>query len=68
MLFTDGQRKRECDWCGGRFRPRVPDQRYCRLSCQLQAKAKEGRVARQIWVRAGRPMQLDEQQQERHDA
>lgn len=66
-LFTDGQSKRECEWCGTRYRPRVPEQRWCRLSCRRQWKAKEGRVSRRLWIRAGRPMQLaeDEQQQER---
>lgn len=63
-LFTDGQRKRECSWCGQRFRPRVPDQKWCRATCRSQAKAAEGRAARRVWWRAGRPMQLDEQQQQ----
>jgi hypothetical protein len=53
--FTDGRVKRECKWCGQAFRPRVPDQRYCRLWCRTEAKAAEGRAARRVWWQAGRP-------------
>ena len=64
-LCTDGQCKRECEWCGTRYRPRVPDHRYCRATCRLQAKAAEGRAARRVWWRAGRPMQIEDEQQQR---
>jgi hypothetical protein len=63
MLFTDGQIKRECANCQTMFRPRVSGQRYCRTWCRLEAKAAEGRAARRVWWRAGRPMIEDDQQQ-----
>lgn len=47
---------RECEWCGERYRPRVPDQRFCRPWCRQQAKAKEGRDARRAWWSLDRPM------------
>lgn len=61
MLFTDGQCKRPCAHCGKPFRPRVPDQRYCRPWCRAEAKAAEGGAARRLWREAGRPMQFEEQ-------
>ena len=65
MLFSDGRCKRECVYCGKAFRPRVPDQRYCRPSCRAEAKAAEGRAARRLWREAGRPMQFEEQPEQR---
>jgi hypothetical protein len=47
--------ERECEWCGEPYRPRVPDQRFCRLSCRQQTKAKEGRDARRAWWSLDRP-------------
>jgi hypothetical protein len=61
MLFTDGRVKRECECCGEMFRPHVPDQRFCRPWCRLKVKAKEGRSARRVWWRAGRPIIEDKQ-------
>jgi hypothetical protein len=53
-------RIRHCENCDGKFRPRVPDQRYCRRWCRLEAKAAEGRAARRVWWAAGRPMETEE--------
>jgi hypothetical protein len=64
MLFTDGRTKRECANCGKQYRPRVPDQRYCGPYCRALAKAAEGRAARRVWWRAGRPMQIEDEQQQ----
>ena len=61
-LFTDGGAKRLCKYCGERYRPRVEEQVYCGRWCRMQAKAAEGRAARRVWRRAGRP---SEQQLER---
>ena len=59
-MLTD-IRPRNCAHCGARYRPRVPDQRYCRRWCRAQAKAAEGRAARWVWRKAGRPMQIEEE-------
>jgi hypothetical protein len=59
-LFTDGQTKRRCRYCGESFRPRVPDQVFCRRWCRHEGKKADGRVARSLWRAAGRPT---EQQQ-----
>ena len=56
MVFADGRVKRRCEWCGEMYRPLTPDQRYCRKWCRKAAKAAEGRAARRVWWRAGRPM------------
>jgi hypothetical protein len=48
--------ERECEWCRDLYRPRVPDQRFCCLSCRQEMKAAEGRAARRVWRAAGRPM------------
>jgi hypothetical protein len=61
-MLTD-IRKRECEWCGQRYRPRVPDQRYCRAWCRARAKAAEGRAARRVWWQAGRPMERPQEQE-----
>jgi hypothetical protein len=58
-LFTDGGAKRICQYCRERYRPRVEDQRYCGRWCRMQAKAAEGRAARSVWRRAGRPSEAE---------
>ena len=47
---------RLCEYCGARYRPRYPTQRFCRHWCRKQAMAAEGRAARRVWFDAGRPM------------
>jgi hypothetical protein len=47
---------RYCAHCGQRFRQRHPDQKFCRRWCRLQHHAAEGRSARRLWWREGRPM------------
>jgi hypothetical protein len=61
--------KRRCDYCGARYRPRHPDQRYCRRWCRLKAQGAEARSARRVWIEAGRPMQPERpvQEPERHE-
>lgn len=49
--------RRNCDYCGQFFRPKVDAQRYCGQWCRMNAKAAEGRAARRVWRRAGRPME-----------
>jgi hypothetical protein len=58
-MLTD-IRPRKCDHCGACFRPRVDSQRYCRSWCRREAKAAEGRAARRAWWRAGRPMEIED--------
>jgi len=59
-MLTD-IRPRYCEFCGAKYRPRVDSQRYCRRWCRLKAKAAEGRAARRVWWRAGRPMMVEEE-------
>ena len=67
-MLTDITR-RVCEYCGGRYRPRYPTQRWCRHWCRKQAKAAEGRAARRTWFEAGRPMGQEPvvEEPERHE-
>ena len=47
---------RLCQYCGSRYRPRYPTQRWCRRWCRLKAQAAQGRAARRVWIEAGRPL------------
>ena len=58
MGLTD-PRPKHCDYCGARFRERVPGQRFCRRWCRLQWRAAEGRSQRRVWIGAGRPVFSD---------
>jgi len=55
MALTDPS-PRYCAHCGVSFRQRHPDQKFCRRWCRLQHNAAEGRSARRVWWREGRPM------------
>lgn len=61
--------KRPCEYCGTNYRPRWPDQRFCRRWCRMKGKAAEGRAARRTWVEAGRPMLAERprEEPERHE-
>lgn len=48
--------RKHCDYCGTYFRPRVPDQRFCRAWCRRKFMALAGRAARRSWIAAGRPI------------
>jgi hypothetical protein len=56
MPFTDGRVLRECTQCGQRYRPRVPDQKYCSPYCNAEGKKRDAKSARRVWVREGRPI------------
>jgi hypothetical protein len=60
MLFTDGRVLRECIQCGRRYRPHVPDQKFCGPACRMEARRREAKSARRIWVSAGRPIINDD--------
>jgi hypothetical protein len=59
-----GPTPRLCEYCGARYRPRYPTQRWCRRWCNKQAKAAEGRAARRTWWSAGRPMEQERPREE----
>jgi hypothetical protein len=63
-LFTDGRAKRACLWCGRKYLPYVPDQKYCGPYCRNKAKALEAKSARRVWWRAGRPLLEHEQERQ----
>lgn len=56
MPFTDGRVRRECIQCGHRYRPHVPDQKFCGPACRMEARRIEAKSARRTWVQAGRPI------------
>jgi hypothetical protein len=58
-LFTDGGARRVCEWCSRSYRPRVEGQRFCGRYCRLEEKKMEGRAARTVWRRAGRPSEAE---------
>jgi hypothetical protein len=60
---------RLCEYCGARYRPRYPTQKWCRRWCRMQAKAAEGRAARRTWFEAGRPLPEEPvvEEPERHE-
>jgi hypothetical protein len=55
-LFTDGRAKRTCTYCGGLYRPRVPEQVVCGPACRAARKSLEARSARRTWDAHGRPI------------
>jgi hypothetical protein len=59
MTLNHDVSKRQCHFCGASFRPRHPSQRYCRYWCSLNGKSAEGRAARRVWWRAGRPSETE---------
>jgi hypothetical protein len=66
-MLTD-IRPRNCAYSGAKYRPKVDDQRFCRRWCRMQGKAAEGRAARRVWWRAGRPMVEEEQAEQEREA
>jgi hypothetical protein len=59
MKFTDGGARRRCRYCGESFRPRLPEQVFCRRWCRLEGKKSEARAARRVWRAAGRPSEQE---------
>ena len=50
MLFTDGRVKRQCQVCGSPYRPHVADQRFCGGYCRAEARRREAKSARRVWI------------------
>ena len=60
MLFTDGRVKRRCEVCNSPYRPHVADQRFCGGYCRAEARRREAKSARRVWIREGRPLINDD--------
>jgi hypothetical protein len=63
QCFSQMGVKRLCFWCGQKYLPHVPDQKYCGPYCRNKAKALEAKSARRVWWRAGRPMLREDEKQ-----
>lgn len=49
-----------CDYCGEAMPHAIYGQRFCGPACRAEGKAQEQRTVRELWRRAGKPMQFEE--------